>query len=149
MRLSCADHPHWRQGLAPRRSMLGLLALVLAGCARPGLSTTAALDATPAPTFSLKDASGRPFSLVGACGQVVLLTFLYTHCPDVCPLIATKLQVTLGQLGSDAEQVRVVAVSVDPVGDTPASVAQFSAAHQMTGKWVYLLGSLDQLAPVW
>ena len=45
--------------------------------------------------------------------------------------------------------MQVVAVSVDPQGDTPASVRAFIAAHQMTGRMRYLIGSFKQLAPVW
>jgi protein SCO1/2 len=82
-------------------------------------------------------------------GKAVLLTFIYTRCPDVCPLIVANLHNALLRLGSQASKVRIVAVSVDPTGDTPKAVKAFVAAHDMTGRMEYLVGSLKQLAPVW
>ena len=58
-------------------------------------------------------------NLAGYRGKAVFVTFLYTHCPDVCPLIASQLHNALSRLGSKAGQVQLVAVSVDPRGDTP------------------------------
>ncbi len=57
-------------------------------------------------------------------GRYTLVTFLYTHCPDVCPLIAEHLNTALRQLGPERKGVSVLAVSVDPKGDTPAAVKQ-------------------------
>ncbi len=53
-------------------------------------------------------------------GKLVLLTFLYTNCPDVCPLITQNLNEALQMLGAKRDDVRVLAVSVDPEGDTPS-----------------------------
>ena len=52
-------------------------------------------------------------------------------------------------LGPAASKARVIAVSVDPKGDTPATVKSFLAGHGMTGRMEYLIGSQAQLAPVW
>jgi protein SCO1 len=103
----------------------------------------------PAPAIALDDYRGRPVTLSQYRGRVVLVTFLYTHCPDVCPLIASNLKVALGRLGSTAAKVQAIAVSVDPRGDTPTSVAAFLKARGMTGKMEYLIGSASQLERVW
>jgi protein SCO1 len=79
----------------------------------------------------------------------VLLTFIYTHRPDVCPLIVANLHNALVRLGPDANKVQIVAVSVDPKGDTPKTVKAFLAAREMTGRMEYLIGTPKQLAPVW
>jgi protein SCO1/2 len=108
------------------------------------------LGATPAPDFTLTDASGATVSLASLRGHPVVLTFLYTHCPDECPLTAEKLRVAAQTLGTQgAAQVRWVVVSVDPTGDTPASANAFVAAHHLTGTAQYLLGTQAQLALVW
>ena len=65
------------------------------------------------------------------------------------PLIVAKLHNALLRLGSQAAKVQVVAVSVDPKGDTPETVKAFLAAREMTGRMRYLIGSFKQLAPVW
>jgi protein SCO1/2 len=102
-----------------------------------------------APPIRLRDSLGRPFDLAGDRGHVVLVTFLYVHCPDVCPLIAANLRNTRARLGALADRVRLVAVSVDPRGDTHSTVAAFLRGHGLTGQMRYLLGSSRQLARVW
>jgi protein SCO1/2 len=87
--------------------------------------------------------------LAGYRGKVVFVTFLYTHCPDVCPLIAANLHNALAQLGARASRVQLIAVSVDPRGDTPAAVAAFLRQHGLLGEMQFLIGSGSQLAPVW
>jgi protein SCO1/2 len=100
---------------------------------------------TLAPAFRLADQDGRPVALQGGKG-VTLVTFLYTHCPDVCPLIASRLNAALPQLGTGA---RVLAVSVDPKGDTPAAVSAYARAKHLRPAFHYLRGTRTELAPVW
>ncbi len=82
-------------------------------------------------------------------GTPYLVTFLYANCPDVCPLIGEQLRQTLQKLGSDAAGVAVVAVSVDPRGDTPATVRAWLKRHREPAQFHYLLGTQAELAPVW
>jgi protein SCO1 len=104
----------------------------------------------PAPETTLPNYTGQPVSLGSLRGRPLLVTFLYTHCPDVCPLIASNLGVTLKELGPKAaDRVNIVAISVDPKGDTPAAVAKFLAERDMSGKMDYLIGDAGQLGPVW
>jgi protein SCO1/2 len=108
-----------------------------------------ASPARPAPEFALRDSTGKLVHLSDFRGRAVLLTFIYDHCPDVCPLIVGNLHAALEQLGPAASKAQVVAVSVDPIGDTPKTVKAFVAAHGMTGRMTYLIGSKQRLAPVW
>jgi len=82
-------------------------------------------------------------------GKVVLLTFLYTHCPDACPLTAERLNAALHALGPERRQAAVVVVSVDPRGDTPRAVRAFIAAHRLLPQFHYLTGPRSVLAPIW
>src|SRR5215467_16310528 len=50
------------------------------------------LGGVPAPGFSLRDQNGAVISLAALAGRPVVLTFMYTHCPDECPLTAEKLR---------------------------------------------------------
>lgn len=102
----------------------------------------------PEAPLVLRNSLGKRVDLAAYKGKAVLLTFLYVHCPDVCPLIAGHLHTTLSMLGAKASSVKLVAVSTDPKGDTPAAVKTFLAAHQLTGKMDYLIGSKGQLAKV-
>ena len=83
-------------------------------------------------------------------GKIVLLTFLYVHCTNVCPVIAEQLNQALRELpASSRAQVRVLAVSVDPRGDTPSAVAHFIAVHRLLPQFLYLTGSAATLEKVW
>ena len=126
-----------------------LAALALSACAAPKLAGTE-LNATDAPDFTLTDGvRGRAVTLSAHRGQVVALTFLYTTCPDVCPLTATRFRAAQNELGGDATRVTFIAISVDPDRDTPSAVQAFSAAHGLASNWYYLVGARPQLAPIW
>ena len=127
------------------------LSLIVGACTTQGarLSGTE-LAARDAPDFTLTDGiTGEPITLSSLRGNVVAMAFLYTHCPDVCPLTAAKFRAAQTQLVSDASRVRFIAVSVDPEGDTPAAVRAFSAAHDLKDIWRYLIGPRAALAAVW
>ena len=124
-------------------------ALLFAACAPAPVAGTE-LGATDAPDFTLTDGvSGRAVTLSAQRGSVVALTFLYTNCPDVCPLTATRFRAAQLELQGDASRVKFVAVSVDPDRDTPKAVQDFSSAHGLATNWHYLVGGRAQLAPVW
>jgi len=126
-----------------------IAALFGVGCGAPQLAGTD-LGATDAPEFTLTDGvTGRTVTLSAQRGQVVALTFLYTTCPDVCPLTASRFRAAQSELQADAARVTFIAVSVDPDGDTPKAVREFSAAHGLASNWYYLVGGRAQLAPVW
>jgi protein SCO1/2 len=126
-----------------------LLTLLTGACASPAPLKGTDLGRVPAPDFDLVDQSGHSVSLAGLRGRVVVLTFLYTHCPDECPLIAEKLHAAAGQMGDAMSKVSFVAISVDPDNDTPAAIGTFLHEHQVEGQLTFLTGSRAQLAPVW
>jgi len=103
----------------------------------------------PAPALALHNSLGEPVNLAQYKGKAVLLTFIYTHCPDVCPLIVSHLKTAQAQLGAKAGGMQIVAVSTDPRGDTPKTVAAFLEAHGMSGRMQYLIGSRRELGRVW
>ncbi len=103
----------------------------------------------PLPDFTLRDQSGAKVSLATQRGKLVLVTFLYTHCPDVCPLITQNLVQALKMLGPARDDVRVLAISVDPEGDTPKSVRAFAKAHHLPPQFHYLTGSRAKLTKIW
>jgi protein SCO1/2 len=104
----------------------------------------------PAPPLALRNYLGQPVNIDSYRGKVVLVTFLYTTCPDICPLITSDLRVALNEMGpAKASKVQIIAVSVDPRVDTPKAVAAFLARHEMTGRMQYLIGSAKELGRVW
>jgi protein SCO1 len=115
----------------------------------PQFRGAVANPAYPAKPLRLRNYNGTPVDLSGYRGKAVLVTFIYDHCPDVCPLIVSHLHTAQAELGGQARKLRIVAVSVDPKGDTPRTVAAFLRSHQMTGRMDYLIGSRPQLESVW
>jgi protein SCO1/2 len=68
----------------------------------------------------------------------------------VCPLIAANLNRALRRLTpTERRRVRVLAVSVDPEGDTPAAVRRYVRAHRLLPQFRYLRGTRAELRPVW
>lgn len=126
---------------------------LLAGCGssgKPVYKAEAVLSpATQEPPLSLRNYLGQRVNIDQYRGKAVLVTFIYTHCPDVCPLITSNLRVAQNLLGSNASKAQIVAVSVDSRGDTPKTVARFLAEHEMTGRMQYLIGDQHELARVW
>jgi len=103
----------------------------------------------PTPDFTLTDQSRRKVSMSDQRGKLVLVTFLYTNCPDVCPLITQNLNQALQMLGPKRDDVRVLAVSVDPGGDTPENVDKYAKAHHLLPEFHYLTGTRAELMQVW
>ncbi|MEO6699272.1 MAG: SCO family protein [Paraperlucidibaca sp.] len=75
--------------------------------------------------FSLANANGQPFSLSDSNGQVRLLSFGYTHCPDVCPLTLARYRAVLEALSADAAKLQPIMVSIDPARDTPELLQKY------------------------
>jgi protein SCO1/2 len=134
-----------------RRTFAIAAVALLAGCggsAKRDLHGTALLSKA-APNFTLHDQAARTVTMAGQQGRWVVVTFLYTHCPDVCPLIATHLNGALRSSVGRRAGLQVLAVSVDPAGDTPTAIRHYVAQHRLVGAFRFLIGSRRQLARVW
>jgi protein SCO1 len=105
----------------------------------------------PAPSFDgLRNYLGERVDLSEYRGKAVFVTFLYTHCPDVCPLMTAELHNALARMTpAERKEQQIIAVSVDPRRDTRKAVAEFVSAHAMTGKMKYLIGNAHELSRVW
>ena len=101
-----------------------------------------------APDFRLRDQAGQPISVADLRGKVLAITFLDSHCKQLCPLEADQLAQVQRSLGGRAPTSLLV-VSVAPLTDTPESEKAFAAEHQWTGDWHWVSGTADQLAAVW
>lgn len=75
--------------------------------------------------FSLTDHTGQKRTLLDFRGQVVLVFFGFTSCPDTCPTIMRRFQETLRILGPDAARLQALLITVDPDRDTPDALAKY------------------------
>jgi protein SCO1 len=99
-----------------------------------------------APNFALRDENGRRVTMKEYRGKVVVVTFLYSHCKEECPVQAQQIKGALDDLGHD---LPALAISVDPPGDTPGSVDRFNAEQGVTNRIRWVLGKESQLRPLW
>ena len=100
----------------------------------------------PAPDFALKNQDGETITMRSLRGRPVVVTFLYTTCQDSCPIQAQTVRGALDDLGHD---VPALAIAVDPPRDTPERAQAFLAKQRATGRIDFVLGSRDQLRPLW
>jgi protein SCO1 len=140
--------------MRPALALLLVPVVVRAGCGsggggRPRYDGTEIDPPSRAPGFSLRDQSGQLVSLASERGHYVIVTFLYTHCPDVCPVIAGNLDRALRTPVARRAGLRVLAIGVDPKGDTPAAVRAYVRSHRLVAAFRYLIGSTAKLRPVW
>lgn len=96
--------------------------------------------------FRLVDQDGRAQTEQILSGKPTLLFFGYTHCPDVCPTTLFELAQVMQALGSDADRVQVVYVSVDPERDTPALLKDYLSSFD--ARFIGLTGSPEEVANV-
>jgi cytochrome oxidase Cu insertion factor (SCO1/SenC/PrrC family) len=109
-----------------------------------------AMDA-PAPDFTLTDQHGRPVSLSGLRGKVVLLTFLDPVCVTDCPLIAQEFREAGRLLGADSRRVELVAVNLNPIYSQPDYIQAFDRAEGLDAvpNWYFLTSDQARLRQVW
>jgi protein SCO1 len=99
-----------------------------------------------APDFALKDQDGRRVTMKEYRGKPVVVTFMYSHCHDTCPIQAQQIKGALDDLGHD---LPALSISVDPPGDTPKSVDRFNREQGVTGRIRWVLGNEKQLRRLW
>ena len=102
----------------------------------------------PINAFELMDTDGVPVNITDYQGKVVVITFLFTRCPDVCPVVAANLNLISILLGERyPEEVSILSVTVDPFTDNASVLGQYAEDRGLT--WPFLTGDVDQIEPVW
>lgn len=116
---------------------------------RSGGSLPGEIAGSKAPRIRLIDARGGVTDTDGLRGRPYLVTFLFTSCRDVCPLIAQEIRQALRLLGRQGRELTALAVTVDPEGDTPAAVRAWLEERRLPANFRYLIGTRAKLRPVW
>jgi protein SCO1/2 len=104
----------------------------------------------PAPPFTLTSQEDMPVALADLRGKVVALAFIYTGCPDICPMLTQRMVDVQDALGAAfGAKIAFVSITLDPERDTPEVLkdyAQFWGA-KLDG-WAFLTGSLEAVRDV-
>jgi len=102
------------------------------------------------PPFSLTERHGTTVGAGDLAGRVWVADFVFTRCPDICPVLSTRmasLQDKLnGKLAAGDAPVRLVSISVDPLHDTPEALAAYADHYHAGPDWLFLTGSRDAVA---
>src|SRR4029434_427019 len=99
----------------------------------------------PAPDFTLTDQNGRPFSSASLRGSLVLMSFGFTHCPNICPTTLANLANVYNLLSPDDQaRVQVLVISVDPERDTPEVLKEYVPFFD--NHFIGLTGQPDEIA---
>jgi protein SCO1/2 len=106
---------------------------------------------TVVPDFTLVDQRGKPFRFATTRGKLVLVTFVFTTCPDLCPLLTAKFAAIQRALEKDERKNYVLlSITTDPEKDTPAVLKAYSEQYKAdSGRWFFLTGSAKELKRVW
>lgn len=126
--------------------LLGILLCASCSPAAAKLHGNPYQDPAPAPDFTLPATNGSTFTLSDQRGQVVLLYFGYTFCPDICPATLGELRTVLQDAGFDAGRVQVVMITVDPARDSLPVLSEY-LAHFGT-QFLGVRGEQPQLDPI-
>jgi protein SCO1/2 len=97
--------------------------------------------------FSLNDQYGNTFRLSDQHGEIVLIFFGYTNCPDVCPVTLSEFKRIKSDLGDQADRVRFVFITVDPERDTQARMQTYM--NNFDPNFIGLSGDRTELEPIW
>jgi len=98
--------------------------------------------------FTLEDHTGQNVTLSSLEGDLVVVSFIFTRCPDTCPLITSKLRHVADELGDKVgDEVHFVSVSLDPEYDTKERLTAYTELHQVD--WPHLTGEREDLEQVW
>jgi protein SCO1 len=101
-----------------------------------------------APDFTLQDADGKSVELRDFQGKVVVLHFIYTNCPDVCPLHAERIAEIQAMVNRTPmrDLVQFVTITTDPKNDTPEVMREYGPAHGLDPQnWTFLTSGPDRL----
>ena len=119
----------------------------------PAVSANPALTVIArAPDFALRDTQGSTVRLSDYRGRVVLLAFVFTTCPGVCPLISRQmsaLQAGLKEAGLFGKQANLLSVTVDPETDTAKVLAEYAQKFDAdSAGWRFLRETPAKTKPV-
>ncbi|MBI4740339.1 MAG: SCO family protein [Betaproteobacteria bacterium] len=100
----------------------------------------------PAPAFTLIDQNGKRVSLKDFRGKALLVSFIYTECKDICPVLPQIVgRADQWLTAEEKTRTRFVGISLDPNRDNPAKLRAFMKQHNLSPeRWTLLTGSLKE-----
>jgi len=83
-------------------------------------------DDIPLPAFSLTDHTGAALTRDTLLGRVTIVNFIFTRCDTVCPVTSMKMRTVQDRTHDEADDIKLLSISVDPAHDTVAALAAYA-----------------------
>lgn len=102
------------------------------------------------PDVPLVSMDGRKTSLSSALRHdgPIMLQFIFTTCPTICPVMSSTFSAAQPKLGKDLGKVRMISISIDPEHDTPERLRDYARKFRAGQQWLFLTGSAEDIATV-
>ncbi len=135
-----------------RRLLLGLLVVLLVAIIPSIIVPTLACrpeharmpDLGTVTPFSLVDEMGQPFTETALEGHISIVSFIFTRCDTICPVISARMQKVQEKTFDVGDQIKLVSFSVDPTYDTPARLAEYAKRYRaQPDRWHFVTGPYD------
>lgn len=124
-----------------RRLGVALVVVALTGCGREPLPVLGTI-----PDFTLTERAGTPVTARDLAGHIWVADFIFTRCPDVCPVLSARMSSLRKALAATNAGVTTVSISVDPNHDTPEVLASYAAKFGADPDWLFLTGHRDAVS---
>jgi len=150
------------RGIGRRIPVVVLAATLLAGL--PGLRDAVGADGDVGETKSYPrsvvsidipdvtlvgtDEGRIPLRSVLDAGKPVMVNFIFTTCPSICPIMSAVFATVREKLGKDRDRLRMVSISIDPENDTPAVLRGYAGRFDADAGWLFLTGSYPDIVAV-
>lgn len=127
---------------------LALLLLLVGVLSSPAAQAQSLPELGPAPRFELVDAGGATFQSEAMVGNTWVLSFFFTTCPGICPMIQGRIA-ELHALFSGVPDFKIVSISVDPGTDTAEKLAAYADSLKADRqRWTFLRGEIEAVRAI-
>lgn len=102
------------------------------------------------PRLNLVDMHNNTVSVTEILGgeEPVMLNFIFTTCTTICPVLSATFSQVQRKLGADANNVRMISVTIDPEQDTPEKLKEYAGRFNAGSGWQFLTGDLDDIIAI-
>jgi len=121
--------------------VLGFAVCFLTGCQREVLPVLGVV-----PPFVLTERSGTTVTQAELQGHIWVGDFIYTRCPDICPMLTARMGELRGRIEPAGDPIRFVSFTVDPEGDTPQALRDYARRVGAPPDWWFLTGNRVAIA---
>ena len=114
----------------------------------PGYRITEVAIAVPDVTLRGTDGRPVPLRVLLDGGRPLMLQFVFTTCPTICPLLTGTAARAREDLGKDKAKILAISITIDPEHDTPSVLREYAANFDTDPDWLFLTGRLEDIVAV-